>query len=247
VLVDPIRAAALLKEGADPDLAFLFEKQLLEADVVCLSKADLYPDAPAIPGVEVHRLSAVTGSGVIEWLDEILGGTLERGKTILDIDYKRYAEAEASLAWLNLSFAFEPSSPIAAAQVVGPFLDGLDHSLTAAGIPIVHMKIFCNSGAGWLKAAICANGEEPKVEGDLDASPANCHELLLNLRAKGDPEEVRHIVAETLMRLEGKTSDVRMDCFRPAPPKPERRMTRVSVVTVVHEEVGSQSSVNSGH
>jgi G3E family GTPase len=76
VLVDPMRAAALLKKDADPDLAFLFEKQLQEADVVCMSKADLYLDAPAIPGLEVHRLSAVTGGGVAEWLDEILGGTL---------------------------------------------------------------------------------------------------------------------------------------------------------------------------
>jgi len=45
-----------------------------------------------------------TGEGVREWLDEILFGSLEPGRTTLDIDYAHYARAEAALAWLNLSF-----------------------------------------------------------------------------------------------------------------------------------------------
>ena len=242
VVVDPMRASALMKEDADPDFAFLFEKQLQEADVVCMSKADLYPDAPSIPDVEVHRLSAVTGSGVVEWLDEILGGRLEVGKIILDIDYARYAESEAALAWLNLSFECEPKVPIAPAQVVGPLLDVLDQALTAAGLPIVHMKLVCNSATGWLKAAICANEEEPKVEGHLDASPAGRHEVLLNLRAKGDPIEVRRIVAEQLLKLDGNASSVRMDCFSPAPPKPERRVTKRMPSDAISEIKSSLSS-----
>lgn len=224
VLVDPARAAALLRDDADPDLAFLFEKQLQEADVVCMSKADLYPDAPGIPGMETHHLSAVTGKGIEEWLNEILGGTLMPGKTILDIDYARYAEAEAALAWLNLSFIFEPALSIALVQVVGPFLDSVDQALTSAGIQIVHLKIFCNSAAGWLKAAICANGEKPKVDGQLDASPAIRHELLVNLRAKGAPTLVRQIVMEQLQELNGKVSEIQIHCFSPSPPRPERRV-----------------------
>lgn len=224
VLVDPARAAALLKHDADADLAFLFEKQLQEADVICISKADLYPDAPAIPGRKAHHLSAVTGNGVGEWLDEILGGTLESGKTILDIDYTRYAEAEAALAWLNLSCVFEPTIALTPASVLGPFLDDVDHALTAAQVDIVHLKIFCNSAAGWLKAAICANGEEPKVDGQLDASPAKRHELLVNLRAKGDPDLVGRIVAAQVQDLSGGVSAVRLDCFSPSPPKPERKV-----------------------
>jgi hypothetical protein len=133
------------------------------------------------------------------------------------------AEAEAALAWLNLSFVFEPTSAIAPASVVGPFLDGVDQALTAAGISIVHLKVFCNSAARWIKAAICAHGEEPRIDGQLDASPANRHELLLNLRAKGDPDLVPRIVAGQLLELDGEVINTRLDCFSPAPPKPERR------------------------
>src|ERR1700733_3325681 len=46
VLVDPLRAHAMLEEDANPDMRFLFEKQLQEADLVCFTKSDLYPDYP---------------------------------------------------------------------------------------------------------------------------------------------------------------------------------------------------------
>ncbi len=229
VLADQVRATELLSEEADSDLAFLFQKQLQEADLVCMSKADLYPDAVGIAGIESRWVSARTGEGVEEWLDEILSGALEAGRTTLDIDYARYARAEAALAWLNLSFTRELEVPISPALAVGPFVDLLDEALTKAGIPIVHLKVFDSSPTGWLKAATCANGEQPRVEGNLDASPASRHEMLANLRAKGDPALVRQIVEEQLRELEGRLIDVRLDCFSPAAPKPERRVPRAQL------------------
>jgi len=236
VLADPARARELLSEDADSDMAFLFQKQLQEADLVCLTKADLYADAQGIPGLtaaipgEAARwISAKTGQGVQEWLDEILFGALDAGGTTLEIDYARYARAEAALAWLNLSFVLEPMTPISPALVVGPFLDALDEALTAAGIPIVHLKVFDSSPAGWVKAAVCANGEEPRVEGQLDASPAGRHELLVNLRARGDPAQVQRVVERQMGQFEGTKFQVRLDCFSPAAPKPERRVPKIAI------------------
>jgi G3E family GTPase len=40
VLVDPARAQEMFAPDADPDLAYLFRNQLLEADLVVLTKAD---------------------------------------------------------------------------------------------------------------------------------------------------------------------------------------------------------------
>jgi Ni2+-binding GTPase involved in maturation of urease and hydrogenase len=228
VLADPARTAALLGADADADMAFLFQKQLHEADLVCMTKADLYPDDAGIPGVETRRLSAKTGQGVKEWLDEILFGSQEAGRTTLEIDYGRYAQAEAALAWLNLSFDFGAARPVSSALVVGPFLERLDAALTAEDIEIVHLKVFASSACGWLKAAVCANGEEPRVEGNLDASPASRHELVVNLRAKGDPAQVRSAVEEQLKEMDGRTRNVRLECFSPAAPKPERRVPRAS-------------------
>lgn len=224
VLVDPSRAAALLSIDADPDLSFLFQKQLQEADLVCLTKSDVYPQAVEIPGIASRRISAAAAEGVEAWLDEILIDGVKAGSTILDIDYARYAQAEASLAWLNLSFVLESEPAIAPAFAIGPFLDRLDRSLAEAGIAIVHLKVFASSACGWVKAAICANGDEPRLEGSLDASPSARHELLVNLRAKGDPAQVRKIVNAQLGRLPGQVLSVHLDCFSPSAPRPERRI-----------------------
>lgn len=229
VLVDPARADSLLSEDVDSPLAFLFQKQLHEADLVCITKTDLYPDAESLPGVQARFLSAKTGQGVAEWLDEILSGALEAGKITLEIDYEQYARAEAALAWLNLSFTLEPAEHLSPALVIGPFFDALHDALIKAGIPIAHLKAFDRCPTGWLKVAVCANGQEPAVEGNPDASPAARHDLLVNLRAKSDPAQVRALVEEQLQRLEGTKLDLHLNCFSPAPPKPERRVTRAPI------------------
>ncbi len=222
LLVDPGRVQQL----QNPDIAFLFGKQLEEADLVCFTKSDLYPDPPRLAGTSTRQLSARTGQGVAAWLDEIMTGKLGLGGTILDIDYQRYAQAEAALAWLNAEADLESDPPLSPAMLLGPFLDQLDRELSEAAIPIVHMKAFDHAPTGWLKAALCANGEEPSVEGALDASPAANHHLLLNLRAAAAPKPVRVIVERAFASLPGRLSGFELSCFSPAAPKPERRTTK---------------------
>jgi hypothetical protein len=226
VLVDPERARTLLADDADPDLRFLFDKQLQEADVICCTKSDLYPDCPKIPAQPVRRVSARTGQGIAAWLDEIFSGTLRVGREILDIDYEQYAHAEAALVWMNLQVTIEPNLPSSPALILGPLLDHLDREFTANQVSIVHLKAIIDSPTGFLKAAMCANGQEPAVEGALDASPASQHELLMNLRAVGSAKQVREIVEKELQRINGKLTGLHIDCFHPAAPKPERRVAR---------------------
>src|SRR3984957_6646535 len=226
VLVDPLRARAMLKEDADADMRFLFDKQLQEADLVCFTKSDLYPDYPETVAPHVRQLSAKSGQGVAAWLDEVLSGTIARADRTLEIDYSEYARAEAALAWLNLRAVFEPRSMLSPAMLLGPLLDNLDTTLSAGNIPIAHLKAIVTSPTGWLKAAICVNGQEPAVEGDLDASPAAKLELLLNLRALGQPAQVRAIVEQELHKLNSGLAHCAIDCFSPAAPVPERRILK---------------------
>lgn len=228
VLVDPARARELLGSAAEPHLQFLFTKQLEEADVVCFTKSDLAIEAPDLGIAPVRSLSAKTGAGVAAWLDEILSGTVSAGSRILDIDYEHYARAEAALAWLNLQVDIRPVEARSSATILGPLFDSLDRDFTASGIAIVHLKALMNSPAGFLKAASCANGQDPIVEGALDASPALRHTLLLNLRAVGSALEVQRIVERDIYELKVPLVDLRINCFHPAPPRPEYRVPRVS-------------------
>lgn len=215
VLLDPVRVTSPL----DPDMEFLFTHQIAEADIICCSKSDLGVDAS--PGVRF--LSARTGEGVAEWLDEVLAGEISAGARQVEIDYARYAQAEAALAWMNCRAVVRPREALSAPMLVGPLIERLDAALTAAGIRIAHLKLIDETPEGYVKAALCANGHEPDVEGVLDASPSDRHELLLNLRAEGDPGVVKSLVEQTMSDLAGNVEWRTMQCFRPDAPRPERR------------------------
>jgi hypothetical protein len=225
VLVDAQRAQELLVPSADRHLAYLFNNQIGEADLVCFSKADLYTQFPELPGGPALRLSSTTGQGVSAWLHEVLEGARVAGRRLLeDPNYEQYAEAEASLGWLNWQANLQLVHPQSPAGIVGPLLDDLNDLLSQSGIEIVHLKVFDRAPTGYLKASLCRNGDEPVVNGALDASPAERHELLLNLRASGDPALLEAIVTQAARRLPGKITVLHFESFRPAPPKPEHRM-----------------------
>jgi CobW/HypB/UreG, nucleotide-binding domain len=178
-----------------PDLEFLFDHQVAEADLVIDRDADLD-----------------------WWLAELLREGVTAGARPIAVDYARYAQAEAALGWLNARVRVVTRPALSPAMVVGPLLDGLDEDLTALGIRIVHLKVLDQCATGYVKAALTGNGLEPGVEGMLDASPARVHEVLINLRALGDPGELREIVEAAFAAHRAEWLGVAS--FRPSPPVP---------------------------
>jgi len=120
------------------------------------------------------------------------------------------------------------NAPLSPALLIGPLLDEMQGALTGKDLRIVHLKLSDDSPSGYLKASMVSNAEEPLVQGMLDASPAELHELLLNVRAEGDPATLQRIVEEQLVKLPGEIELRNMQCFSPAPPKPEHRMASVA-------------------
>jgi hypothetical protein len=143
----------------------------------------LLTDVPVLPGIGARQLRARTGEGLSEWLSEALSGD-QAGRYVLEIDYREYAEAEAALGWLNWRAHLRLQQPLIPAAVVGPLLEELDRRLTETGAEIAHPKVFAQAATGYVKASICRNGDEPSVEGALDASPAPQYEIVVNLRAR---------------------------------------------------------------
>jgi Ni2+-binding GTPase involved in maturation of urease and hydrogenase len=223
VVIDPARAA----DVDDPNIGFLFERQLAEADLVVFNKCDLHSQFPDLRVAEVRYVSALSGEGVAAWLDEILAGSLPVGGKVLEIDYQQYARAEAALGWLNWRATLHLSPALSPAALVGPWLDLLQQSLSSAGACIAHLKVFDQTPNTYLKAAVTSNTGEPQVEGDLTASPEVEHALRLNLRAVMDAAALRELFSIALRSLPGTRSDERLQCFSPAPPQPEHRYAEI--------------------
>jgi hypothetical protein len=225
VLVDPTTGSQLGSEAFDRDIRYLVTHQLAEADLVCTTKEDLVMQPVELPVPIDFRLSGKTGLGVEGWLNEVMTPSRIVGARLLDVDYARYADAEAALGWLNLHAHVDVRSPLAPALVCGPLLERLEKALSRAEILIAHLKVFDRAGGAWVKASICTNGTEPIVEGDLLAEAAERHELALNLRAVGDPARCKDLVLSALAQIDGTVEIQHLQAFRPLPPKPEHRMS----------------------
>jgi hypothetical protein len=225
VLVDPARAADMLSPDADPRLAYLFNNQIAEADIVMFTKSDLHEHAAELPGVAAGRLSAHTGAGVDAWLRDVLDSDIAAAAKLLDIDYSAYAAAEAALGWLNWHGTLELKTALVPAAVVGPLLDKIEEHLTRAGAAIAHAKVFDRTRNAWVKASICRNGDEPVAEGDLWARPARTHDLTVNVRARCAPEILEQALSVALEDFSGRITSDRRQSFQPAPPVPEHRFT----------------------
>lgn len=222
ILADPMRVRALLAEDTNAAIRFLFEKQIEEADLVCFTKSDLYEDVPRLGAPHTRQLSAKSGQGVAAWLDEVLCGAIAAAGRTLEIDYAQYAQAESALAWLNLRAEFRLHVPTSPAMLLGPLFDEIDAALAASAAPLVHMKAMMSGPSGFVKAAVAAPGQEPAVEGALDASPVTRLKMLLNLRSVGQPETVRSIVERPLRRFGAQLRGLEIDCFSPAASVPEQ-------------------------
>ncbi|GAB3447421.1 GTP-binding protein [Actinophytocola sediminis] len=109
-VVDPVRYRSFARvwaAGGDPDTGYLYAHQLAEADVLALNKLDLVGTGPLVaelarryPSARVVGYSARSGA-VGELVDHWLGEAETPDRPDYDLDYDRYAAAEAELAWLN--------------------------------------------------------------------------------------------------------------------------------------------------
>jgi hypothetical protein len=109
--------------------------------------------------------SAATGEGVetlIEhWLDNSPASPVER---ITEIDYDRYANAEAALAWLNQSLTVTSDTSFDPADWARVLLDHLSVTSADNRWLVGHAKVSLQTDTGLTKLSLTAAGAQPTVD-----------------------------------------------------------------------------------
>lgn len=250
VVVDPHRLRAFGRAAArgesQSDLSYLFSRQLAEAEVIAVNKIDLVDTATAAaivaelhgayPAARVIPYSARTGTG----LDELLGAwqpsTAWHGD--LDVDYDRYAAAEAQLAWLNQRF--DVRAPESASFDPVRWGTAVLRKITElADVPeahIGHIKLAFDTDAGLFKASITGTAstreQNAGAESAADILPqgsATQGTAVVNARVACEPEVLDQAVADSVGyadQIAGTTSQAHPGAsFKPGYPKPVHRLT----------------------
>lgn len=243
VLADPHRLGELLTGRAghlNAFTAYIYRKQLEEADVIAINKVDLLDDrqiealrglvADHFPGASVHTISAASGAGIDDWLNAMLQGGRTGGR-VLEIDYDTYAAGEAALGWLNATARLAAAStPADWRGLVDRFMTALHERLREAAAEVGHVKLILQTGGSAIAANLTQLDERPRIDGDADHSAAHGR-LTFNARVETTPESLEAMVHAALNEAaEGRRIEVAIDemrCLQPARPEPTHRYDAV--------------------
>lgn len=249
VLCKPEHGEKILEEGQtgfSPQAAYLFLKQLEEAELIVLNKIDKL-DGPRrekllhllnqrFPGKETLCVSAQEGEGFDELVSR-LELTSASELPMLEIDYDIYAEGEAELGWLNATVKVTANEvtqqlwPLD--ELVTELVESLAGEFTRDGLEPGHVKVLGSSltTQGHLANAVAnwvALGEavELSVASQESVSEAD---ILINARVASNPAIIAETVTSVVERvLAGKHLSgeiVSLQHFSPARPEPTHRMT----------------------
>jgi G3E family GTPase len=241
VLVDPLRAAQVLGletgRGFSPKVLYIYKKQLEEADIIVINKSDLLTDTRRdalegalrrmVPTADIITISARTGAGLGGWFAR-LAGTLP-SRPAMKVDYDLYAEGEALLGWHNVTCRLQSSRPFDGNRLLRVFAERVQQGLAARGTEIAHFKMTLSPGEGNDLAVLNLVRTDGRAESLHQlAEDLTDGELIVNLRAEGDPEQLQAIARGSLIDV-AREADVTVavehsEHFRPGRPVPTHRM-----------------------
>lgn len=241
-IVDPHRLRAFARAAArgepESDLSYLFAKQLAEADVIAVNKADTVSedelaelasdlDAKYSPAMIVPY-SARTGTGLPDLLRAWEGEA--SWSDDLDIDYDRYAAAEAQLAWLNQTVGLRATrdagfSPATWAEAALAKLAELCGDPASIG----HAKVMVDTDHGLTKMSLTGSGTDLHIDSAVH-TPARSGTALLNARVACEPEVLdeaaRSAVAYADSRAGARSAEAASaPSFKPGYPRPVHRLS----------------------
>ncbi len=238
VLVDPVRVRRILtndpRGGFSPKVAYIFHKQLEEADAVVINKADtLSPNdrqelAPLIgrqfPGKGILFVSARTGEGMAD-LARLLEQEGRFGQHIPAVDYDTYAEGEAELGWLNATARLTAAAPFAADALLLDLAQQIREAMVDFG-EIAHLKMSVHAADRSVIVNLVRGDAIPELARQIEANvPAA--DLVINARVHVDPEilwQVVHTCLDTVAhRHKVGLLNVNAQKFRPGRPVPTHR------------------------
>lgn len=239
VILKPSHGARILggkqKAGFSPKAAYIFRKQLEEADFIVLNHVDRLAEEQIAelesllnqswPDVPVVKMSAKTGTGFDE-LVEMFDRQGDFGKRILDIDYDIYAEGEAELGWLNCSFVAESDEKFLLDDLLSGIVEDLKTRLEAIDAETAHLKAI-GLWEGFHGVANLVSSDSP-AELSL---PSGCQtrkaEVVVNARVAIAPETLDQQVTEAIQsvcaNLQIRCEMRRSQSFRPGRPVPTHR------------------------
>ncbi|MCP4784249.1 MAG: cobalamin biosynthesis protein P47K [Fuerstiella sp.] len=240
VILKPSHGRRVLRNeagtGFSPKAAYILKKQIEEADLVLVNRADELTDTQSeeleslihrqIPDRPVLKISAKTGQGfdaLVEWLAQ----DGDFGRRILDIDYDTYAEGEAELGWLNSSVQVVSETEFDLDQLLLDIVARLKKSLAEEAAEAAHLKTI-GLWEGFFGVANLISSENAAELSLASNCRVKAVDVIVNARVACDPELLEKLVTEEVTAagaaVGGSVVFRRTQSFKPGRPVPTHRV-----------------------
>lgn len=240
VLIDPLRAMAVLggkQTLLHPSAAYIYRKQLEEADRIVVNKSDLLDDnrrreltallQHEFPHTKISFLSCESGDGLKEWLGDVMSDDTS-GERILDIDYDTYAAGEAVLGWLNARFELSANDEVDWADFCRRYLEAVQRQLQSVKAQIGHVKLFLSAAGQCLTANLTAVDGPIRVRKGGESFQAKHADMTFNARVQMMPDHLQQVSLDTFREyfpnVSVRTKAIRS--LRPGRPQPTFRYAK---------------------
>lgn len=243
VLLKPDHGRKILsgerRGGFSPKAAYIFKKQLEEADAVAINKVDTLTAQEREQLVRLLRencaetpvlaVSARTGEG-FEELAAVLDQAAAQRRRTVEVDYDTYAEGEAQLGWLNSTVTLRSDRPFELDRVLMDLLTTVAEALDFQEAQTAHLKILVEADGRTAVANLVASGSAGELSRPSNHRATEAR-LIVNARVEMDPDLLREVFEEAL-RAVTKTQNITTQPgasrhFRPARPVPTHRYSGV--------------------
>lgn len=192
------------------DADFIIQKQIEEADVIVLNKEDRLNKSDKLkikeymeekyPDKKLFFTSVNQNIGIQEWIYDIFQMGLDRdlyANNSLNICYDHYNEANKDIGWLNMSCEFAAEQRISVITFITSLADHIKSALKDKSNEVIHMKIyFYNNNASCILSCTSVS-DENNIYQNLRSS-VNYGNLLINIRAFMEPEQLSNITEDIL-------------------------------------------------
>ncbi len=215
---------------------YLFDKQIEEAGILVINKSDLLTEEEAhqllakahlqYPDKVIKLQDSTNPDQVQTWVSWIEEGGLTLPETALEMDYQRYGDGEAQLAWLDEKiFLTVPDGR--GGEVVRHLIAGILAEINRLAAPIGHLKFIAEGNGVECKASITTL-QVPDLEKVIPQFQGTKISLLVNGRVEMDAQKLSDLVHKVVamgcaeMKAEWLESDV--SYFHPGFPTPTHRI-----------------------
>ncbi|MBN1371388.1 MAG: hypothetical protein JW987_05455 [Anaerolineaceae bacterium] len=217
-------------------VVYIFDQQIEESSLLVVNKIDLLaPEEQAqirrqaterYPGKTILFQDSRSEEDVRLWLEAIQPGRSPLPSESLEIDYQRYGQGEAELAWLDKELTLQAPHG-AARQVAIHFIEQILGQLAAAQAAVAHLKLFITCGHQHTKLSITASsGADWRA--NLPQFGDEPVQVEFNARVQTDPQTLDFIFTNALTSV-AKITGVQVQsaglpAFKPGFPKPTHRI-----------------------